>query len=143
MAKKPARGGRTSETFPNYRRAARLRLQAAQTLFAQGLFVDAAYLGGYVEECSLKALLLARTPVAQRAAIFATISVGQRSHDLEMLRRRLTVIGCHMPQEILDYHWSVTWWTPSLRYETTGSAQVAEALLEAVAAVNEWMERSL
>jgi hypothetical protein len=54
-------------TSRDYQKAALQRLTTAEALLDLRLNLDAQYLGGYTVECSLKALILERTPAADQA----------------------------------------------------------------------------
>jgi hypothetical protein len=141
MAK--ARGKERSGPEPDYWRASRQRLAAARLLAEHRLNLDAIYLGGYATECALKALLLARTSPRQRAEVFATISRGQRAHDLERLKVRLESAGCPMPPPVLAAFRHLAIWSPELRY-LVGSRPEAAAreFLTAVQELHDWAQRS-
>ena len=80
-----------------YRRAAKQRLTSAQLRLQHDLSLDAMYLGGYVVECALKALILRRVPRGGRRDIVARITRGAAAHKLESLKEKLQRLHCRMP----------------------------------------------
>ena len=80
-------------TSRDFRRAAGQRLAAAETLFAADLTLDAYYVGGYVVECSLKAMILEATPAAGRSHMLRRISRGASMHRYDVLRDVFRGVG--------------------------------------------------
>ncbi len=106
----------------SFLRAAERRLLAARWLLrddAQGQFgAEAVYLAGYAVECSLKALLLARTPASKRTAITSEITRGARWHNYERLKEKLKEAGWSPPPTLAwDFRHIVSWST-DLRYSS-------------------------
>jgi len=129
--------------IPDYRRAAGQRLAAAQTLVRYGHHLDSKYLGGYVAECALKALILHRTPVSQRAKVFEEISEGRKCHNLEYLTSVLRKTKCVLPVEVTQQLRRMLQWTTDWRYEVKWvSFEDATAFLEAAEEMQAWVERS-
>lgn len=126
-----------------FRRAARQRLVAVQLLLDHELGFEAVYLAGYVVECGLKALLLDRTPEAQRVDLVDTAYRGRRGHDLNELVRLLYLRNCRMPDEILNHMSRVRRWTTALRYEP-GNVLRGDAVefVQATREMLDWTERS-
>jgi len=126
-------------------RAAAQRLDAARLLLDSGLFLDAVYLGGYVVECGLKALILHRTPASRRRGACQELTTGARAHNYDVLTAGLKAKGCPIPREIqrrlddLNEEWRT-----NLRYSGALIPEgEAEESLESVEAVHQWVEGSL
>lgn len=100
-----------------FRRAAGQRQAAAEFLLRGKLNLDALYLAGYAIECGLKALILAKTPKADRAATLAQISRGQEMHRYEKLAEILKAVGSPIPVRLVKKLRQFTWST-DLRYMT-------------------------
>ena len=62
------------------------RLTTAEFLLNNGYNLDAVYLAGYTIECSLKALILAVTPLPARSTKLKSITSGSRMHNAEVLK---------------------------------------------------------
>lgn len=126
-------------------RAASQRLQAANLLLQSDFFIDAVYLGGYVVECALKALILERTPAARRREVCRELTSGSRSHNFDVLIASLRARGCSPPRKVSGFLNSLNEeWSTDLRY--TGALipeREAEQFLERVKSVYEWVHRSL
>jgi len=104
-------------TSRDFQRAALQRLTAAEALLGLRLNLDAQYLGGYTVECSLKALILERMPVADQADILKRISSGSQMHRPDVLLGKLRDLGAVLPLEFAKRMRRFDWET-SLRYET-------------------------
>jgi hypothetical protein len=130
-------------TSRDFQRAAGQRLIAARTLLAQNLTLDAQYLGGYTVECSLKALILHRTPEAEKAGKLRLISSGANMHRPERLLGELRNVGVVLPAAIARRMRRFDWAT-DLRYET-GRKPTGETVgfLKTVDAIYEWVEGQL
>lgn len=126
-------------------RAAGQRLQAATLLFESRIYLEAAYLGGYVVQCALKALILERTRAAERRDLCRELASGARYHNFDTLCRILRRKGYPPPPDIANpLHELSEEWRTDLRY--VGKAipnREVERFLERVKAVYEWVERSL
>lgn len=98
--------------------AAGHRIDAAETL-EDSHPLDCLYLAGYGIECSLKALVLARTPTADRQRTYTTDFRGSVAHDFESLYSRLRHLGFHLPSELLKrLRTARQIWSVDLRYES-------------------------
>ena len=133
--------------LPDFRRAAAQRLSAADRLMESDNpehYLDAIYLGGYVVECALKALLLHGTPKAKQSALFEKISQGSKGHDFDRLAGMLRDQGRRMPLETVGHLRAVAAiWQPGLRYEVGQRVRdAARAFLNAAGQVRAWVERS-
>src|SRR5438876_846258 len=72
------------------RRQGALELTVAEAVCEQLRFnLDAQYLGGYAVECSFKALILEKTPAADRLDMLKKISSGAPMHRPEVLLGQL------------------------------------------------------
>ncbi len=127
----------------DFQRAARQRLTTAEFLLKSRYNLDAMYLGGYTVECTLKALILHRTPAANRAHELKLISSGSKMHDPEVLGGRLKDLGCPIPTRLVKKFRRFGWST-ALRYETrrknTGEAR---AFLKVAKETFDWVEAQL
>jgi len=114
-------GSVTREAFAS---AAGRHLDDADLLLHCGRFDNAAYLAGYVVECSLKFVVEA-----------AGLSGAPYRHDIVMLSREALNLACLLtptvwryqaPQtpEMTDLH---STWNPSLRYSRTGEVPQSTA----------------
>lgn len=126
-------------------RAASQRFQTANLLLTSGVSLDAVYLGGYVVECSLKALILDRTPSARRYETCRQLTSGARSHNFDVLSEILRARGIPPPSDIrvaLDSLCDE--WNTDLRYiGAVIPRREAEDFLRRVRAVHDWVRRSL
>jgi HEPN domain-containing protein len=124
-------------------RAAKQRFASAKLLLEAGLPLDSAYLGGYVVECALKALILRRTSVSRREAAASEICRGAAGHDLELLKKRLKDRGVTMPIDVSRALGRVVMWSTNWRYEV-GLIRYneAEEFLKGAGEICDWVERS-
>lgn len=119
-------------------RVAVQRLTSAQVLYDNSLYLDCTYLAGYSVECSLKALVLGRTPARQRHKFR-----GKKAHDYEHLRALLKKRNVDT-SPISSALRKVASWSTDLRYETgRGNAQTAEEFLAAAKEIYAWARRSI
>lgn len=130
----------------SYRRAATQRLEVARFLLKNSkYYLDALYLAGYAAECSLKSLILERTPKSKRAAVCEEISSGAKAHNLVFLEGILNRRQSSIPTETaasLDV--IKREWITSLRY--VGALipyEEAENFIKHVALISQWVERSM
>jgi HEPN domain len=129
---------------PDFRRAAAQRLTTAEFLLDNEYYLDSMYLGGYVVECALKALILARTPRNQRQQKCTIISRGTRGHDFEYLRAELKAAKCPVPPQIVLLLGRVAEWSTEWRYAVgLGQYRRAKEFFDAVQEIRNWTERSL
>jgi HEPN domain-containing protein len=126
-------------------RAATQRLDVAKFLLKNSkYYLDALYLAGYAAECSLKALILRRTPKSKWAAVCEEIGSGAKAHNLEFLKGILNRRQGSIPDktaESLDI--IKREWITSLRY--VGSLipyAEAENFINHVVLVYQWVEGS-
>lgn len=124
-------------------KAAAQRLNAAEALFAADFTLDAQYVGGYTIEFSFKALILDKTPEADRLEKLLRITRGARMHETETLLQELRTLGVtltpHLAKRIRRFDWAV-----SLRYEV-GRRNRGETrgLLRTCAEIYKWVEGEL
>jgi hypothetical protein len=104
-------------TSRDFLKVAEQRLNAAEALFAADLTLDAQYVGGYALECSFKALILEKTPPADRPDKLLRISSGATMHRPETLLQELRVLGVRLTPELAKRMRRFDW-TTDLRYET-------------------------
>ena len=94
------------------------RLTAADAIMETlRLSLEAQYIGGYSVECSLKALILEKTPELQRPAELFRLTHGASSHLMDTLRGRLKDRSVSLTIELAKRMRRFDW-TTSLRYET-------------------------
>jgi HEPN domain len=131
---------KTSRDFQN---AAGQRLTTAETLLREKLTLDAQYVGGYTVECSLKALILHRTPDPDKPEKLKQISSGKNMHRADILLGELRDLGIALPLEIAKRMRRFVW-TTDLRYET-GRRDTGEtiAFLNTAKAIYLWVEGQL
>lgn len=65
-------------TSRDFQKASAQRLTAAETLLREKLTLDAQYIGGYTVECSLKSLILHRTPDPDKPDKLKQITSGAK-----------------------------------------------------------------
>ena len=130
-------------TSRDFQRAAAQRFTAAEALQRVRMNLDAQYLGGYTVECSLKALILHRTPSTERPARLLRMSSGASMHRPEVLLAELRGLGVGLPLAITKRMRRYNW-TTSLRYES-GWRDLGEtrALLNTALAIYNWVEGEL
>lgn len=133
-------------TPKSYRRAATQRLGAATFLLENSTyFLDAVYLAGYAAECSLKALILTRTPTRKRAAVFEEISLGAKAHNFDflagVLNRKRPVISDEPAESLKVVKHE---WVTQLRYIGALIREPeARNFVRHVRIIHEWTERSM
>jgi hypothetical protein len=137
-----------------FQRAAAQRLKAAELLFDHGFFLESIYIGGYVVECALKALILKRTPQSRYQAVWKQITeVGSKGHDFEYLggflfspdrtRRARIASPLVVPKTIRKSLRQVASWSTVLRYRVSlEKRDDAKTFLSAAKLIGEWAERS-
>ena|SRR5438874_1737118 len=81
-----------------------------------GFNLDAQYLGGYAVECSFKALILEKTPAADRLDMLKKISSGAPMHRPEVLLGQLKEFAVSLPVALARRMCRFDW-TTDLRYE--------------------------
>jgi hypothetical protein len=127
----------------DFQRAAKQRLTTAEFLVKHDYNRDAMYLGGYTVECALKALILQRTPTADRPATLKQISSGAKMHEAEVLGAILKDRGCPIPLDLSKKFRRYSW-TTALRY---GSGRIrtgeAKGFLKVAKAAYDWVEAQL
>jgi HEPN domain-containing protein len=127
----------------DFQRAARQRLTTAEFLLANGYNLDAKYLGGYAVECTLKALILEITPVADQTEMLKKISSGKKMHAPEILGGILKELGRPVPLDLVK-RLRRSGWSTALRYES-GRTDTGETrgFLRTAKAVYDWVEEQL
>jgi len=126
-----------------YFRAADQRLSVAEFLHSWKFNLDARYIGGYTVECSLKALILHLTPIADIPQVLEKISHGSNMHKHDTLFGMLRDMGVQPPNDLrrrmFRFHWDT-----SLRYET-GLRDHGEttAFLRTAQWVHEWVKEQI
>ncbi len=130
-------------TSRDSQKAAAQRLIAAETLLRAKLTLDAQYLGGYTVECSLKSLILQRTPDPDKPDKLKQISSGAKMHRSDILLGELRNMGIPLPLEIAKRMRRFDW-TTDLRYET-GRRDTGEtiAFLKTTKDIYDWVEGQL
>jgi HEPN domain-containing protein len=125
-------------------RAAAQRLDAANFLLETEMYLDAAYLAGYVVECSLKTLILERTPLTKRAVACRELTSGARCHNFDVLSGLLKLRGCSIPSEVMNCLEVLNdEWRTDLRYVGTFIPQrEAEQFIKRARLVHDWVKRS-
>ena len=117
------------------------RLNAAEEIMASlRLTLEAQYIGGYSVECSLKALLLEKTPEANRPAMLEALTHGATYHQAEVLLERLRQRGVVLTVELAKRMRRFDW-TTGLRYEI-GRKDTGETngLLQTARTIYEWVK---
>ena len=91
---------RADPDVQKFLRAAKQRLTAAEFLASGQHWLDASYLAGYAPECALKALILARTPAAQRPMVRKDHFRSAKGHNLDHLKALLAQRKVFVPPEV-------------------------------------------
>jgi HEPN domain-containing protein len=130
-------------TSRDFLKVAVQRLITAEILLREKLNLDAQYIGGYTVECSLKALIMHRTPEADRPETLKRITSGKKMHSVETLNEELRKLGVTLPLDLIKRMRRFDW-TTDLRYET-GRRHTGEtrAFLKTVNAIYKWVEGQL
>jgi hypothetical protein len=125
----------------DFLRVALQRLTAAEAIMdSLRLTLEAQYIGGYSVECSLKALILEKTPEAERPAMLERLTRGATHHRAEVLldrlRERGVVLTLDLAKRMRRFDWST-----GLRYEA-GRKDTGETygLLRTARAIYDWVE---
>ncbi|MBI3822795.1 MAG: HEPN domain-containing protein [Planctomycetes bacterium] len=140
-----------SQTIRLFQRVAAQRLTTAGFLLEHGFYQDAVYLAGYAVECSLKALILQRTPHGKFKEMMKRLTeVGKLGHDFEYLkgilkeqqkgrqRKDRELLGA-----LADHLKIVASWSTDLRYQVGNvDPMEAEEFFEAAKAVRNLSLRS-
>jgi len=127
-------------TGRDFLKVALQRLSAAEAIMgALRLTLEAQYIGGYSVECSLKSLILEKTPDADRPDMLDRLTHGATYHRAEvllgLLRDRGVVLTVELAKRMRRFDW-----TTELRYEigrketgeTNGLLRTARAIYECV-----------
>lgn len=127
-------------TSRDFLKVALQRLATAEALLVLGYTLDAQYIGGYTVECSLKGLIMERTPTADKPDILKKISSGASMHRPEVLLEELKKLGVTLTPELAKRMRRFDW-TTSLRYET-GRRDTGETVsfLRTAKAIYDWAE---
>lgn len=122
-------------------RAANQRMTSAEILFREAMFLDSMYLAGYCVECSLKALLIARSRSKRRSSILNKAFQGKAGHSYENLKSLLVKAGVAFPTTIAKQLRVVSTWSTDLRYEVgRGSSEDTAEFLKSTDAIRSWSE---
>ena len=127
----------------DFQRAAMQRLTTAEFLLQNRYNLDAMYLAGYAVECTLKALILDSTSVADQSNRLKEISTGKKMHNLEVLGAILKDLGRPIPLDLVK-RFRRSRWTTALRYES-GRTDTGEtrAFLKTAKLAYDWVEGQL
>jgi len=128
-------------TSRDFLKVAAQRLNTAEFLLNNGTLrftLDAMYIAGYTVECSLKALILEKTPAAERPARLIDLTSGAKMHRPEVLAGLLGDAAVLLPVELAKRIRRAEWST-DLRYET-GRKDTGEtrAFLKTAAMILRW-----
>jgi HEPN domain-containing protein len=127
-------------TSRDFLKVAAQRLITAEVLAREKLTLDAQYIGGYVVECALKAVILELTPENEKLDKLNKITAGAKMHRPDILLGNLRDLGVALPPEIARRMRRFDW-TTDLRYET-GRRDTGEttAFLKTAKAIYNWVE---
>jgi hypothetical protein len=117
------------------------RLTAAEQIMeVLRLTLEAQYIGGYSVECAFKALILEKTPEADRPALLERLTHRAIYHRPEPLLDRLRERGVSLSPDLARRMRRFDW-TTDLRYET-GRRDTGETkgLLRTARAIYRWVE---
>lgn len=120
------------------------RLDAAELMFDRlDLTLEAQYIGGYSVECSMKAVILAKTGESQRAFTLERLTRGSSNHQPEVWKEKLRGLGVEWPLDVTKRMRRFNW-TTDLRYETgrkkTGATR---GLLKTARVVYDWAQEQI
>ncbi len=106
--------------------------------------MDSIYLAGYAAECSLKAVILSRSPVSKRDGVLEEISSGSRGHNFDFLADILRQKNVEIPSPVTESLERVNKvWSTDLRYRGSQvHPRVAQTIIEAIRLIVDWAERS-
>jgi hypothetical protein len=131
------------KTSRDFLKVAEQRLNAAEVLFAADLTLDAQYVGGYAVECSFKALILEKTPAADRPDKLLRISSGATMHKPETLLQELRTLGVRLTPELAKRMRRFDW-TTDLRYETGRRIRAeTKGFLRTCVEIRDWVKGQL
>jgi len=128
----------------DFLKIAQQRLSAAEDIARKLLLtLEAQYIGGYSVECALKALILERTPIADRPDLLNKLTHGAKSRRPEVLLGLLRDRNVFLPIELAKRMRRFDW-TTDLRYET-GRKDTGETngLLRTARDMYNWVEAQL
>jgi hypothetical protein len=128
----------------DFLKVAAQRLTAAEEIMRTlGLTLEAQYIGGYSVECSLKALILEKTPAIDRPAMLNRLTHGATQHRPDILLGILRNQGVSLTVELAKRMRRFDW-TTDLRYET-GRKETGETngLLRTASMIYQWVEGQL
>lgn len=130
-------------TSRDFQGAAAQRLTTAETLLREKLTLDAQYIGGYTVECSLKALIMEKTPDIEKLDKLKRITSGASMHRPDVLLGDLRNLGVALPL-VLAKRMRRFDWATDLRYET-GRRDTGEttAFLKTAKAIYDWVQGQL
>jgi hypothetical protein len=117
------------------------RLDAAEEIMDKlRLTLKTQYIGGYSVECSFKALILEKTPEAERPAMLDRLTRGATYHKAEALLDRLREKGVALAADLAKRMRRFDW-TTDLRYEI-GRKDTGETngLLRTAREIYHWVE---
>ena len=132
------------DTPRDFLKVALQRLAAAEAIMAKLDFnLEVQYIGGYSVECSLKALLLEKTPLIERTNMHYILTHGAAAHQAENLLGKLRYRKINLTRELSRRMRRFDWDT-SLRYET-GRKDTGEtnALLRTARMLYNWVEEQI
>lgn len=130
-------------TSRDFLKVAAQRLTTAEALLRLKMTLDAQYIGGYAVECSLKGLILHRTPDSDKPDKLKQITSGAKMHRPDVLFGELRNLGVPLPLEITKRMRRFNW-TTDLRCEI-GRRDTGEtvAFLTTAKAIYDWVEGQL
>ena len=135
--------GSAGDISSKFWRAAEQRLAIAEFLMRHGYHLDSMYLSGYCVECALKALILRRTPEKRLADVRAGFR-GQKAHNFDHLKERLSMVNCFVPAAESRHLRTIASWSPQLRYEDGRRSRAeAERFVIASGAIRDWVKGRL
>lgn len=127
----------------DFLKVAAQRLTTAEFLLKNKYTLAAMYIAGYTVECSLKALILDKTPEKDRTKWLKKPTSGAKMHSPEALAGFLKDEGIALPLDLVKRLRTSTW-TTNLRYET-GRTDTGEtrAFLRTAKLTYQWVERQV
>ena len=128
-------------------RAADMHREASRTLLGEcplhsssRLATVATYLGGYVAECALKAVLISRYPERDHTRVVDEVLKGRIGHNLEFLKVELAGRGVNWPSRQTTLLKRVrSGWSSEMRYDPRNrSTEEARRVIEAADGLYQW-----
>lgn len=119
------------------------RMEDAKILTDNDRWRASIYLAGYAIECTLKALILSRTPVNHRDKVLGNFR-GSRAHSLEWLHGQLIATKIALGTHARKSYLYLSSWDVSLRYDPgQGDPTEAKDFLDKTEVILIWISERI